>query len=65
MHHGCGTHRESVRAMLSRKATPHQLRAKINALSKLHDDIALHVGWPALCQSLRQDIKALREKVPA
>ncbi len=56
--------RLAVRQLLSGRPTAGVLRARAGALQRLHDDIAHFMDWPALCESLQQDIAALQAARP-
>lgn len=53
--------RQHLRHILTTPTKRSTLKARREAVQRLHDDLAKLVRWPALCESLRQDIDALRE----
>ncbi len=53
--------RESIVRLLRSDAHPELLRTRAASLEARADNIVRFVGWPALVESLRADIDALRD----
>jgi hypothetical protein len=52
--------RDSILRLLATDPTPAQVRTRLASLVRLHDELVRFVDWPALHESFKQDIDALR-----
>ncbi len=52
--------RDSIVRLLATNPTAAQVRTRLASLVRLHDELVRFVDWPALHDSFKQDIDALR-----